>query len=159
MTNKIRVHPTISGTTGDILKKIGKKPSAALEEYVCLKVTNKELVMLEEKMLKEKESELLEDKLKIEERLEKVRDELNSINELKKSFNPIKSQEFEETVNIVKNMLKTPKRLVEEGNWGVQKPSIDDIGRVCKQRNMPIEAVLDRIPRNLLEYIDEYKFH
>lgn len=159
MTNKIRIHPTISGTTGDILKKIGKKPSTALEEYVCFKVTNKELVMLEEKMLKEKESELLEDKLKIEERLEKVRDELNSINELKKSFNPIKSQEFEETVAIVKQMLELTKAQLNSGKWGLQKPSIDDIGRVCKQRNMPIEAVLDRIPRNLLDYIDEYKFH
>ncbi len=156
MANKKKIHPRITETTRDILEKIGKKPSNALEEYACFKATNKESVMIEEKMLKEKEQELLEDKAKIEERLEKVQDELANIKKLKLSFNPVKSAEFEETVLIVKQMLELAKSQLNSGKWGLQKPSIDDVGRVCKQRNMPIEAVLDNIPKSLLKYLDEY---
>lgn len=158
MTDKTRVYPTITGTAHDILTKIGKKPSTALEEYACFKATNKESVMIEERMLKEKERELLEDKEKIEERLEKVRNELTSIKELKKAFNPLRSKEFEETVAIVKQMLQLTKNNVTSGKWNVTRPTIDDVGRVCKQHNMPIEAVLDRIPSSLLKYLEEYKY-
>lgn len=156
MNDGKKIHPTISGTTHDILEKIGKKPSIALEEYACFKATNKASVMIEERMLKQKEEELIEDKAKIEERLENVRKELNSIQKIKESFNPVKTQEFEETVNIVKSMLSVPKKLVEAGNWGVQKPTIDDVGNVCKTRNIPIQAVLNQIPESLLKYLEGY---
>ena len=59
-------------------------------------------------------------------------------------------------VDIDNQMLELAKSQLNSGKWGLQKPSIDDVGRVCKQRNMPIEAVLDNIPKSLLKYLDEY---
>lgn len=156
MTKKKKIHPRITETTFDILEKMDKKPSEALEEYACFKATNKESVMIEEKMLKEKEQELIEDKAKIEERLEKVRDELATIKQLKQDFNPVKTNKFEETVAIVKQMLELVPAQLNSGKWGVQKPSINDVGKICRQRDIPIQAVLNEIPNNLLRYLDEY---
>lgn len=158
MTNKRKIHPTISGTTDDILYKIGKKPSKALEEYACFRATNKESLMLEEQMLKQRAQELLQDKQTIEERLEKVQDEIKSIKQLQKDFNPLKSKEFEETVEIVKQMLMATKAQISSGKWNLERTTLEDVGRLCRNRNMPIEAVLDNVPRSLLKYLEEYKF-
>ena len=72
MSEKIRTYPSITPTTDDILNKLGKKSSTALEEFACWRATNNELLVIEEQMLKRKEKELLEDKETIEERLEKA---------------------------------------------------------------------------------------
>lgn len=156
MTEKRQVHPTVDRLTEEILKKIGKKPSEALEEYVCYKVTNKQELVIEEKLLKEKEKELLEDKEKIEERLENVQDKLSAIKDLKKSFNPANSKEFDETVEIVKQMLKATKTQLELGKWNVQRTSIVDVARICKKRNMRVEAVLGEISSDLKQYLEGY---
>ena len=158
MTDKRKIHPTISGTTTNILDKIGKKPSKALEEYACFRATNKESLMLEEQMLKEREQELLQDRQIIEDRLEKIRDEITAIKQLKKEFNPLKSKEFEETVDIVKQMLQATKAQIKSGKWNIERTTLEDVGRVCRNRNMPVEAVLDSVPRSLLKYMEEYKF-
>ena len=156
MTKKKRIHPSITITADNIITKIGKKHSQAFEEYACLKATNKEIVMIEEGMLKDRERELLEDRQKIDERLEKVRDELAKIKQIKQDFNPVKTTEFEETVAIVRQMLESVPAQIRAGKWGVQKISLDDIGKVCRQSDMPIQAVLNAIPKSLLKYIDEY---
>ena len=155
MSEKIRKYPSVTPTTDEILNKIGKKSSEALEEYACWKATNNEMLVLEEQMLKKKEQELLEDKETIEERLEKVRDDINAIKKLKKSFNPIKSKEFKDTVEIVKQMLEATKLQIESGKWNVQRTSIEDVGRLCRKRNMPITAVLAEVSDDLKKYLDE----
>lgn len=156
MSEKIRKYPSITPTTDDILNKLGKKSSTALEEFACWRATNNELLVIEEQMLKRKEKELLEDKETIEERLEKVRDELTAIKDLKKSFKPINSQEFRETVEIVSQMLQATKNQIKAGKWNVERTELEDIGRICRKRNMPIEAVLSEIPADLKQYLKEY---
>ena len=156
MSDKIRTYPSITPTTDDILNKLGKKSSTALEEFACWRATNNELLVIEEQMLKRKEKELLEDKETIEERLEKVRDELTAIKDLKKSCNPINSQEFRETVEIVSQMLQATKNQIKAGKWNVERTELEDIGRICRKRNMPIEAVLSEIPAELKQYLKEY---
>lgn len=159
MAKKIKIHPSITETAYEIYEKIGMHPSTALEEYACFKSTNKEELIIEEKMLRKREKELEKDKKIIEERLEKVRDEIKAIKDLKKSFNPINSKEFEETVHIIKTRLSAIQIQMEQNKWGVKKMPLQDIGKICKERNMPIEAVLDSVPDELKQFIEEYKFY
>lgn len=156
MSDKIRKYPSVTPTTNNILNKIGKESSTALEEYACWKATDDGMLVLEEKMLKDKEKELLEDRQKIDERLEKVRDDITAIKELKKSFNPINSKEFRETVEIVTQMLNATKIQIKSGKWNVQRTTLEDVGRICRKRCMPIESVLKEVPRELMRYMQEY---
>lgn len=156
MTKKKQVHPSIDDITRRILKRMGKKPSTALEEYVCYKVTNKDSLVIEERLLKEKEKELLEDKEKIEERLEDVQDQLSTIKDLKKSFNPLNSKEFDETVMIVTQMLNATKIQLESGKWNVPRTSIVDVARLCEKRGVLVEAVLSQVSPDLKQYLEGY---
>lgn len=156
MTDKQKIHPTVSKTALNIEKYYRYSPAEAIEQHATMLVTRDYLLVAREQVLCDKKQELEEDKKRIEKRLKEVDVELEQIDELKNNFVPTQTKNFDEALHTIILRLRKLLEAEEEGKWNRNKISIDEIVMVCKQYQVPIEAVLMKVPNSLKSYIDGY---
>ena len=156
MSKKRKIHPRISNTVLDIESYHGFTPAQALEQHAVRLVTQDDHLIAREQSLHERRQELEQDKIKIEKRLQEITVELETIEELKKNYVPTKTKNFDEALHTVILRLRDLLEADDEGQWDLKKIRLDEIVMVCKQYQVPIEAVLSQVPNSLKRYIEGY---
>lgn len=151
-----KIHPTVTQSSLEILKTYGIKPSEAIEQYALLLVTKEPIIIQKEQLLKDKKNELLDEKKNIEKLVEDVDNELIKINELKRNYTPVHSKQFDNALQTLTIRLRNILREEENNKWDLKKVSLNEVAMICKENNVSVESVLNRIPSALKVYIDGY---
>ncbi|WP_292474247.1 hypothetical protein [Methanosphaera sp.] len=151
-----KIHPTVTQSSLEILKTYGIKPSEAIEQYALLLVTKEPIIIQKEQLLKDKKNELLDEKKNIEKLVEDVDNELIKINELKRNYTPVQSKQFDNALQTLTIRLRNILQEEENNKWDLKKVSLNEVTMICKENNVSVESVLNRIPSALKVYIDGY---
>lgn len=156
MKKKRRVHPTVNSIDLELLEKYGLSPATALKQRACQLASGNDTLAIREELLEQKKEEYLEDIQRLNKRVQNVENELEKIYSLKANYNPVNSENYDKALGEVTRRLSSVLKADENGEWDLNKISLQEVAVICNTHQVSVESVLCNVHENLLRYLEGY---